>query len=72
MNIRDFSDEREFKNLRIKKSIFQEVGSWAYDNDLSLARCVETALCEWLDKQYAAEEDNTKPDDYFLGQGDAA
>lgn len=52
MSIRDFSHENEFKNLRIKKSIFQEIGSYAYDNDLSLARCVETALCEWLDKQY--------------------
>ena len=56
MNIRDFSDEREFKNLRIKKSIFQEIGSYAYDNDLSLARCVEQALCDWLDRQYEEAE----------------
>ena len=56
MSIRDFSHENEFKNLRIKKSIFQEIGSYAYDNDLSLARCVETALCEWLDRQYEAAD----------------
>ena len=56
MTTRDFNDEREFKNLRIKKSIFQEVGSYAYDNDLSFARCIETAICEWLDRQYEAAD----------------
>jgi hypothetical protein len=52
MTIRDLSDENDFKNLRIKRSIFQEAGKWAYENDLSFARCIETAICEWLDKQY--------------------
>lgn len=52
--------EKRYKNLRIKESIFQEMGEFCYQNDISLARAVEAALMGWLDEQYDKVERGDK------------
>ena len=52
MDNNQVNDDRQYKNLRIKKSIFQEMGGYCYEHNKNLAICVEDALTEWLDRQY--------------------
>ena len=45
------NQDRKYHNVRVKKSTFDAVGKHSYDNNLSLARCIEEAI-----ERYCEEE----------------
>lgn len=49
--------DKRFHNIRIRKETFDELAEWAYEHDHSLARCIEDALGEWMDKNLGPDTD---------------
>jgi hypothetical protein len=38
------NQERKYHNVRVKKATFDALGKYTYENNLSLARCIEVAI----------------------------
>ena len=52
---RHHEHQREFKNLRLRAETFNAIASFAFDNHLNLARCVDDAMADYMDKHGITE-----------------